>query len=631
MATLLLDPEQKIYVPSRPQRLQQPQSQQDRFALERGLALMLIGVAAVYLRARDPLYNTAFMDESVYVVYGRMFLAHHFEAPLATPLQWSFGWYLWPVMAAVADRIGGLLALRELAAVLGSVTVAAAYGFASRVFSKTVGVGAAAIMALLAPAVLVSRIATRDSGSICFFALGMWAFAAGWQDNKKKQWALATLFFFASFLCKYVVAIYFPVLVLLALAKGKKPLLFFVAPLSAACAFYAALYRGDLLHLLRYGSGYGSLRGDSFNLYVIGRWDLVLISWLALFALASKQWRARAAWMWLGALAVLVFQWQTRADYDFWKHANYALFFLVPAAVAGLLFLVQQMFKFNYARQLQCGTAAIVALSIGAGYLGKVQSPEQFVFWPNVSPALAFFESRISPNDHILVDDTVFRYYFNPPLHQAQITDPMYFLYRDSSGRDLLGPAAYKAALADHAFSYVVLDGGMGTESATLDDAIRPELSGYQLQMRAVDPVRGHDIEIYSFSKAPANEVTNTAVPSVRILSPETGATVNGTTTTARGVVTGAEPGWYVRLEVFTNRWYPQGEGVPIAADGSFQQRIELAGAGRQQCFHLIRARVVDQAGHSRAVTLNHDIARADGSSACYSPATLDQPDVSGN
>lgn len=631
MATLLLDPEQKTYAPSRPERLQQPQSQQDRFALERGLALILVGVAAVYLRARDPLYNTAFMDESVYVVYGRMFLSHHFEAPLATPLQWSFGWYLWPAMAALADRIGGLLALRELAAVLGSVTVAATYGFASRVFSKTVGVGAAAVMALLAPAVLVSRIATRDSGAICFFALGMWAFAAGWQDNKKKKWALATVFFFASFLCKYLVAIYFPVLVLLALAKGKKPLLLFVTPLSAACALYAAWYRGDLLHLLRYGSGYGSLRGDSFNLYVIGRWDLVLIGWLALFSLASKQWRVRAAWMWLGALTLLVFQWQTRADYDFWKHVNYALFFLVPTAVAGMLFLVQQMFKFSYAKQLQCGTAAILALAIGAGYLGKVQSPEQFVFWPNVSPALAFFESRIMPNDRILVDDTVFRYYFNPPLQQAQITDPMYFLYRDSSGHDLLGPSAYKAALAEHAFSYVVLDGGMGSESATLDDAIRPELNGYQLQMRAVDPVRGHAIEIYSLNNASPADATNSAVPSVRLLSPETGATVNGASTMARGIVTGAQPGWYVRLEVFTNHWYPQGEGVPIAADGSFHQTIALAGAGRQQCFHLVRARVLDQAGHSKAVTLNHDIARADGSDACSLPVVPGQPAASGN
>jgi hypothetical protein len=161
-----------------------------------------------------------------------------------------------------------------------------------------------------------------------------------------------------------------------------------------------------------------------------------------------------------------------------------------------------------------------------------------------------------------------------------------------------------------------------------MDDAIRPELSGYQLQMRAVDPVRGHDIEIYS-ALTSTTSATNAASPSVRILSPETGTTVNGATTMARGIVTGAQPGWYVRLEVFTNRWYPQGEGVPIAADGSFQQSIELAGAGRQGCFQLVRARVLDEAGHSRAVTLNHDIARGGASGACSSPTA--QAGAAGN
>jgi dolichyl-phosphate-mannose-protein mannosyltransferase len=634
MATLLLKPElvAKPKLAPLPAPIEPRSRAEDRFALERGLALMLVAVAAIYLRARDPLYNTAYMDESVYVVYGRMFLAHHFEAPLDTPLQWSFGWYLWPAMAALADRIGGLLALRELAAALGTITVAATYGFASRVFSKTVGLGAAAVMAVLAPAVLVSRIATRDSGSVCFFALGLWAFAAGWQENKKRHWIMATLFFFSAFLCKYLVAIFFPALVLLALWKGKKPFLLFLLPLSAACAAYAALHWADLLHLLRYGSGYGSLRADAFSLYVAGRWDLALIAWLAVLAFAARGWRIRAAWMWLGALIVLVFQWKTRADYDFWKHVNYALLFLVPAAVAGLLSLIRQMLRRNYLMQMQWGTVAVLALALGAGWLGKVQSFGQFVFWPNVSPVLAFFENRITPQDTVLVDDTVFRYYFNPPLHQPQIADPMYFHYRDSAGNDLFGEQAYRAAVADRAFTQIILDGGMGEEARKLDAAIRPQLAGYQLQMRAVDPVRGHDIEIYSrdaaFTTPPASDP---AAPSIQVLWPPTDATVNGATTVANGIVTGAQPGWYVRLEVFTNRWYPQGEAVPVLSDGSFRQAIYLGGNGRQQCFHLVRARLVDEAGHSRAVALNHGIARDDGKETCSASASASSGSDQGN
>jgi Dolichyl-phosphate-mannose-protein mannosyltransferase len=621
MASLLLEPQasRPSELPRAP--LKTASSGNDGFALERGLALMLVAVVAVYLRARDPLYNTAFMDESVYVVYGRMFLAHHFEAPLANPLEWSFGWYLWPAMAALADRVGGLLALRELAAALGSLTVAATYGFSSRVFSKTVGVGAAAVMALLGPAVLVSRIATRDSGSICLFALGLWAFAAAWQTGKKRHWGAAALFFFAAMLCKYLVVIYFPVLALLALWKGRRTFAVFVAPLSAACSAYAVFHWGDLLHLLRYGSGYGSLRGDAFSVYVAGRWDFALIAWVALFALAVKEWRARAAWMWAGALVLLAFQWQTRADYDFWKHVNYAFIFLVPAAVAGLLFVTGQIFGENYLKQLQWGTAGVLALALGAGLLGKVQNFEQFVFWPNVSPALAFFEARIAPQDRVLVDDTVFRYYFNPPLHQPQIADPFYFEYRDASGRDLFGLDAYRAAVSERAFNYIVLDGGMGAEARSMTAAIAPLLGHYQLQMHALDPILGHDIEIYSREGGADPAPVSQETPSVRLLSPASGGKVATATVMAEGSVSGAQPGWYVRVEVFTDRWYPQGEAVPIAADGSFRQTIYLSGQGRQQCFHLVRASVLDNNGHSLAVALNHQIARMDGTANCRATA----------
>jgi hypothetical protein len=583
---------------------------QDRFRLERGLALMLVGVAAVYLRAHDPLYSTAYMDESVYVVYGRMFLARHFEAPLATPLQWSFGWYLWPILATLADRLGGLLAVRELAALLGTLTVAATYGFASRVFSKTVGLGAAAVMAVLGPAVMVSRIATRDSGSICFFALGLWAFACAWQENKKRQWALAALAFFAAFLCKYLVAIYFPALVLAALWKGRKPLFLFASPLFAACAVYAVCYWADLTHLLRYGGAYNSLRAaDALSIYIFSRWDFWVIAALAMFGLAHRAWWRRSAAMFAGALLVLAFQGYTRADYDYWKHVNYALFFLVPAAVAGTLLLVRMLTPRNHHRQLIWGVSGVLALALGAGMLGKVDRQEQWLFWPGVDPALAYLEGRLTAQDRVLVDDTVFRYYLNPPLRQAQITDPMYGQYREFSGEE-----GYKAALRDGAFSYIVLDGGMGGEAQSMDEAIRPMLAGYKLDFYALDPLLGHKIEIYKRAGAVSETATTNDSPEIFIESPATGAVLNSTGTAAElvGVTVGAPSGWYVRVEVFTDHWHTQGEAVRVAADGRFHQTIALAGEGAQQCNHLVRTTLFDGSGKARATAMNYGIGRGE-------------------
>jgi len=613
MATLLLE-RHAAATPVTETRPAPAPPQRDGFVLERGLALMLIGVAAVWLRAHDPLYSTAYMDESVYVVYGRMFLTRHFEAPLANPLQWSFGWYLWPMLAAVADRIGGLLALRELAALLGTVTVAATYGFASRVFSKTAGVGAAAVMALLGPAVMVSRIATRDSGALCFFALGLWAFACAWQENKKRHWALAATAFFAAFLCKYLVAIYFPVLVLLALWKGKKPLLLFAAPLFAACTAYAWLYWTDLTKLLSYGGGYDSLRAPhAAEIYVFNRGDLWLMAALGIFALAQRAWRRRSAAMLGGALIVLAFQWQSRADYDFWKHVNYALIFLVPAAVAGALLLVRKLMPRNYHGQMIWGVSAVLALALGAGALGKVHRPEQSLFWPNVDPALAYLEGRLNAQDRILVDDTVFRYYLTPQLGQEQITDPMHAGYRDGAGRELVGEEAYKTAVSAGAFRYIVLDGGMGEEARRMDEVIRPLLGGYKLDFYALDPVMGHKIEVYS--RAQVLSGVEETFPSVYIVSPasrEVVSTTNGAADLA-GIAVGAQPGWRIRVEVFTDRWHAQGEEVPVVAGGRFRQTIYLAGEGQQQCYHLVRATLIDGAGKTRATAMNYGIGRSGG------------------
>jgi Dolichyl-phosphate-mannose-protein mannosyltransferase len=571
---------------------------------------MLIGVAAVYLRAHDPLYSTAYMDESVYVVYGRMFLARHFEAPLGTPLQWSFGWYLWPMLSALADRLGGLLAVRELAALLGTLTVAATYGFASRVFSKTVGLGAAAVMAVLGPAIMVSRIATRDSGSICFFALGLWAFAAAWQENKKRHWALAALGFFAAFLCKYLVAIYFPALLLAALWKGRKQALLFAAPLFAACAAYAVIYRVDLTHLLRYGGGYNALRApDALEIYIFNRWDFWVIAVLAMFAFAHRAWWRRSAVMFAGALLVLAFQGYTRADYDYWKHVNYALFFLVPAAVAGALLLVRMFTPRNHHRQLIWGVSGVLALAFGTALLGNVDRQEQWLFWPGVDPALAYLEGKLTALDNVLVDDTVFRYYLNPRLRQAQITDPMYAQYREFSGEE-----AYKAAVRDSAFSYIVLDGGMGAEGQRMDEVVRPMLAGYKLDFYARDPVLGHKIEIYARAAAgtDAGMATTSSSPDIFIVSPATGAVLKTTSTAAdlTGVAVGTKSGWYVKVEVFTDRWHTQGEAVPVAPDGRFRQTIALAGEGPQQCNHLVRATLFDATGKATAATMNYGIGR---------------------
>lgn len=593
----------------------EPTPNTDPFRMERRAALLVILAAAWYLRAMNASYCSAYMDESVYVLYGRMFLARHFEAPIDQPLRWSFGWYLWPMMAAIADRLGGIVAVRELAALLGTATVGAVYGFARRLFSPVVGLASAAAFALLAPAIYNSRIATRDSGSLFFFALGLWAYTCAFQQNRKRDWLAAGASIFAAFLCKYVVALFFPFLVLLALKKRLRPLLFFALPLGILCAGYAAFYRRDLAALLSYGAGYSALRAHGaqvWDIYVWRRLDFWIIAGLSLLALLGRTPRRILVLLWLGAALFLAFQWKTRADYDYWKHAAYPLFFLVPVTMEGLLTAVGAFYRRDLVRQVMVSALSVVALCGVLGWLGRSWKMEEFVFWPNVEPALAYMEGRLTSGDRILVDDTVFRYYFHPQLRQRQVTDPFYFWYQGQ-----MGATAYASAVHDGVFQYVLLDGGIGEDAQKMQAAIRPVLGArYTLRFAMPEPQLGHPIEIYARNDVPS--APNSTLP-VRVIinSPQTGSVVqaNGIVTKVEGTTYGAPHNSRILVQVFTNRWYSQPE-IALRPDGGFSEPIYLGGEGNEQCHHMIRARLYDERGYAQATDLVYNVTRgnSDGS-----------------
>ena len=574
------------------------------------LPLIFIVALAWYVRARDPNYSSAYMDESIYILFGRMFLTRHFEAPLNLPLNSSFGWYLWPILAACADRIRGLVGVRELGAAMGALTVWAVYGFSKRIFSRAVGLASALVFALLGPAVIASRIPTRDIGSIFFFALGLWLFVRAWQEQKWPTWLAASLCMFAAFLCKYLIAIYFPFLVILSFWKGRRAILAYSSSLAILCAAYGFYYRESLIALLRYGGAYTSLKAPAaiaWQIYFANRLDFWILFLLALFAWLpdGKASRSRVMMFFAGLAIMPAFQLISRADYDYWKQVNYSFLFLVPLAMQGLILILRRVAPRSYSVS---GTAIVACVAVGLGWMGNAWRINRFVFWPNTEPIVAYFQGRLTPGDRILVDDTVFRYYFSPPLHQWQIIDPFYFRYGAETG-----PPAYSAATRDGSFDYIVLDGGIGEEANELQAAMRPGLAGrYSLRVNMPDPVTGHAMQIYERTNPPAPAPVPNG-PQVVITAPANGAMVrtNGDVATLAGSVKDIQAGDYALVDVFTNRWYRQGGKLfPTVPDGTFTQTVDLGGGGRQQCYHVVRVRIFDRAGRFLARALNFDIAR---------------------
>src|SRR5215470_1442974 len=535
------------------------------------LALGFILLLAWVFRAGDFNFSTAYMDESLYINYGRMFLSHHYQWPMDHPLRWTWGWYLWPAMAAFANKFGALAGVRGLAAVLGLVTVAATFGFARRLFSPAVGLASALMVAILGPIVFSSRIATRDCASIPFFALGLWAYAAAWQENKVRYWLAATACFMAAFLCKYVVAIFFPALVLLALKKGWKPVLLFCGLMTAACAAYIGFYWQDLLALREYGRQYHQLAlsdpGLIWENYVTAHLDVWFLTALALvlWPFLGKKEIWKSLLLLLGAGIFFFFQWQTRADRDFWKHASYPLLFVTPLAMAGVLSLVHRMERIKFPLAASC---LVVVMAAGVAWAGNSWRMEKTLnwasraIWPDAEPILTYMDGRLGPNSRVLADDSIFGYYLQPPLELSRVGDPFFFKYKD-----MVGDPAYVASVRDGYFDYVLLDSGVGEEAQHLRAVLLPVLpERYQLRLHVTDAVLGHLLEVYERTVPPPTPPPQApAGPTIQITWPTTGDTVatqSEPVTILGGIVTGAQRGWYVRVEVYTNKWYPQGNKV---------------------------------------------------------------------
>ncbi len=578
------------------------------------LGLILAG--AFYLRGHDPLYNTAFQDERIYVSIGDMFLGNHFEYPWEQPLRYSMGWYLWGTMAAFAWRAGGLFALRLFSAALGTLTVLAVFGFARRLFGWQAGLASAAIFAVASPPVWAFRIATYDSGAIFFFAVGLWLYAKAWDEGRKGLWLAAAGALFAAFLCKYLVAIFFPPLALLTLRRNWRAVVFFGGALTLACAAYAAYYWTDLWVLVGYYRMLDATQASTswVEAYGLRRLDL----WL-LVAVALLAWRLRPAigWavvplLWLGVGLLLGFQ--TISGFlgpRFYKQASYALLFLVPLSAAGLLEALRVVGRRAYA---VVAVLAVGLLSAGVAAADRSWDTPGHVFWPDVDPALAFFEGRIASTTTVLVDDPALRYYLKedqPALPPHNIQDAYYLRYGQ-----LEGPAAYAAAVRDGVYDYVVFDGsGMEAPVLALHRAIRPELErGYELLARVPEPRLLRAITIYARKSPPAVRPDQArGRPRVEILAPTRGVPVvtQGIEAPLEGRVFDAPAGSFLRVDLFTDRWYQQGDRAFPDATGAFTQTVYLGGQGVQQCAHVLRVRLFAPDGRYLATAAALGVIRA--------------------
>ena len=317
------------------------------FAVPFSLCLVALTLAAFVLRALLAGSNSAFMDEGTFALNGRMLIEQHTR--YAGYLTWSYGSDLWTLLAGLADKVGGLLAMRLLTAALGALMVLAtaltvralAPASMSPVRRDTAALVAGALIAALPTAIAVGRFATYDplAGAALMGCIAV--LATTWRTGHQRALLGAATLLFIAFLSKYVVAIYVPFICLWMMiaplaSKPRQPARFtrnvcwFVLPLCVTFAAYAFVFRAELLTLLTFSKSYTDLKSsDPFRLYIVQRPELCALVGVALIG-----------WRWAsvpgrifsigGAGIILAFQALSRPDADWWKHSIYLIFFLAP-------------------------------------------------------------------------------------------------------------------------------------------------------------------------------------------------------------------------------------------------------------------------------------------------------------
>jgi 4-amino-4-deoxy-L-arabinose transferase-like glycosyltransferase len=239
--------------------------------------------------------NTAFQDEALYLWAGRLEWDHVLHGAPVPPFSTYFSGapVLYPPLAAVADKLGGLAGARLLS--LGFMLLATCFLWSAtgRLYGRRAACFAAALFAVLGPTLHLGAFATFDAMSLCLIAASAWCVTRIGDGRDGFRWVcLAAISLTLANATKYASALFDPVVVGMAMLSA------FPAPggkqaLRRGAAIGAYLISGIVL-LLTLGGAYYQVG--------VGQTTLQRIE-----GTSSPHAVLTAASHWVGIVAVLAF------------------------------------------------------------------------------------------------------------------------------------------------------------------------------------------------------------------------------------------------------------------------------------------------------------------------------------
>jgi 4-amino-4-deoxy-L-arabinose transferase-like glycosyltransferase len=426
----------------------------------------LLGVVillAFGLRVFNLNYNSPFLDEAIYIQVGLPSLQGQIEQTVKSS-SWIGGFPLiYPFLSALFYSVGGIFLSRLFNVLLGTVSVFLIYYFTKQLLlfkevalNHLSGIIAASIMAVLAVPIALSRLANYDALSFTLFLLGIILLHKAIFSGERFLYPASVVIFFLSFLSKYIVAIFFPFLLLipvyLAIRSRDSNIIwgviqYFCTPFLILMALYALLNFSSLQSFFTNQAVLENFNpSEIINIFFKYTSFAYILSFFSLIFYRDK--RRFIIWiLFVLSLIPLIVHLLTKNDASVGQHTFLSLIFLLPLASTFLTSVIQ---KFPHA-----GVLAVISVLVFTYFYSLPQVKSLEGFWPNTTGAAEALRQKVAPQDQILAEsDDVIALALKDKLSSSdQVAGPFSFSYQDQEGLN-----AYTKAISDGYFNFIELE-----------------------------------------------------------------------------------------------------------------------------------------------------------------------------
>jgi hypothetical protein len=350
-------------------------------------------------------YNGPFFDEGIFVTAGLRTLE-----PIPHRdgfLTWFAGSLIWPVLAGLGYRVGGLIGTRAAAVLFGAVSLAA-FGQATRnVFGEKVGFWATLALALNGPFVALARLGVYDVPALAGIAVSLWAITELTRRDHRAWLVAAVMAYVFAIFAKYPSALMVvPLLGVLFLLREEKAMMdgmtfLFLASAVGLIFFLPAreqigtFFNWRLQNRPQFGA----------SLSVIGFVLLYLNAAPLLLGLTGWRVSERGRGFGLLLLPALgiwpAYHLLAGDPVGVNKHIVFGFLFVYPLVGVALNKLWGGDQPRAWLRR-----AATVALLLSLAGLGLVQVNQSDHSWPDLRPAAGVLWSAVEPGDQLLINES---------------------------------------------------------------------------------------------------------------------------------------------------------------------------------------------------------------------------------